>query len=272
MKRLEAWITLLSTTALHACSNVGYEDPSSPDIPDPVELTIVTEEPVLADGHSIVELLVKVDPRTPATTVIKIETTSGVLDPSAATGSAESRKIERKNTGTGRIPLTLTVGTAPGDTVITACAGDNCDYDTLKLTPSEPSEIVLTASPATLPADGSSTIDIHAALFAADSYRQVSTGARLRFRACCADASDGKAVDCDTSTFLSLPPQVDLTEGQEVTTKATALASTDGKPRSLWLLAQVWENGQGPVLCSTAEEGAVRDLLPITLTPTAPGN
>lgn len=269
MKRRPPLLPLAALTLL-ACTNAGYEAPGVLDPSRALDLEINTQGTILADGVSTVDLLVKVDPLTPASAVITVETSSGVLDPKADPQSAEARKIDLKNPGGGSIPLSLRVGTTPGETLITAKAGDFQVQRKLSLTPLKPAGLVLTASAATAPADGSTSIDVRAGLFAEDSYHQVSQGARVRFRACCAGDDDNAPIDCDASMLLSLPAQADLTQGQEVAVKAIAQRITSGDPRKLWLLAQVWDARQGPLSCAPPEDGAVRDLAPLTLDPVPP--
>lgn len=242
-----------------------YEAPGA--LPDGEALQLaVSPASATADGRETVEVAVTVKPETPASSVITLETSSGVLNPDADPESAEARKLDVKNPGTGIIRRTLRVGTTPGPVFITARAGDFQETREIELEASLPDRVVLTATPGKVTADGTTAIDVRAALYTEEIGGRVSQGARVLLGACCAAMDTGMPAECDTSGVLTLPALKELTQGQEIAVQATPLRIEGGDPWKLILVAQVWEEGHESLGCA-AEEGAVRDQVPITLTP-----
>jgi len=77
----------------------------------------------IADGQSLVDVTVVVNPKTARDTSIDVEVSQGVIALAADPDSADARKLSLKNLGGGRLPLKVRPSTAPGDLLITANVG-----------------------------------------------------------------------------------------------------------------------------------------------------
>lgn len=261
MSRLVTLVPLCA--ALGAC----YEAPGALDRARVLTLERISSEALVADGNDLVEFEVKIDPLTPTSSIVTIQTSSGMLAPDTNPSAESARKIERKNAGDGVIPFELRVGNEPGETILSARIGEFEDSLVLTLNPSEVTQLELDTESAQVTADGAAKVSLTVSLFAADTKKSVSVGARVEMIACCAGAN-GLPQACDTSELVSFPKLVALTQGQEMTVDVVPRRLTGADPTRLWIVAQAQKEGRSPPSCEAAEETPVLKRLLITLNPT----
>jgi hypothetical protein len=198
----------------------------------------------IADGQSLVDVTVVVDPRTASDTSIDVEVSQGVIALAADADSADARKLSLKNLGGGRLPLKVRPGTAPGDLLITVSVAGQVATQIVELRRSRAAELSVEADKRSITADGETGLSITVQLAAASPETAgaggapaeevvplVSLGEVVRFSVCCVDAA-GDLSTCSKAPPLQVPARSELKEGQSLTIRAVAdrISGTEDAP------------------------------------------
>jgi len=165
--------------------------------PSPTVSIDVQGGPFVADGSTQVPVTVSLGSGT-GTQVVKLITNIGVLDPSAASGSAVSFEIAA---GKSKI-VPLLVGRQPGRVNLSASIKDSVvAASTFDLGYAAPNLLGLTISPSAVFSNKTASGTVLATFGRNSGLGDVSVGTRVRFMVCC-DSGDGFG---SCSNYLSIP-------------------------------------------------------------------
>lgn len=184
--------------AVFALSFGCYQDPEALRPEEVITLTVPDEADALrADGRSVIELVVSVDPRTSASLPIRLSATSGSFRLGAPV-DGELRDTEVHHApGTGVLRVPFQLGVEPGPLYLSAELEGIVAEAEIRLAPALPDGILLDGAPRVLTANGQEHVTVEAQLVAFAA--EVSTGLLLETDLCCG------ADRCQPAVPVSVP-------------------------------------------------------------------
>lgn len=136
-----------------------------------------------ADGVGVADITVQFPGGSRPGVEVVVSTTLGVLDPSGAT-DAEKRKRKLMTSGRGDLTLPLHAGLESGVAIVTASIAEVSVERRVRLAPSIPTSLTLTANTHILGLNTALTSDITASLFVDGDKKRPSIGVDIAFLAC----------------------------------------------------------------------------------------
>lgn len=136
-----------------------------------------------ADGVSLADITVHFPDGSLPNVEVVVSTTLGALDPNGAT-DPEKRQRKLMTSGRGDLTLPLYAGLESGTAIVTASIGGVSVERRVRLAPSLPTSLTLTANTHILSHNGPLTSDITASLFVAGDKKRPSRGIDIAFLAC----------------------------------------------------------------------------------------
>jgi hypothetical protein len=238
-----------------------------------IELKVEPTTELRANGSSVIQLQISVDPDTDAAKPITVTTSSGVLDFAADPSSADARKVTLANAGgSGQLKVPLRVGREPGTTLLSASLVGVRAEASLQLGVALPAQLQLDPGATTIVADGTSKLTIKLRALASQD-ASFSTGLLARLAICC--DSQGAPSSCPALPPLTGPQSVSLADDGSASFDLLSRPweLRDQTPRTFWVLAEVSEGGpgEGVDLCAaTPAQSARRAQRALLVTPPSP--
>lgn len=151
-----------------------------------------------ADGVSVADVTIGFPGGSSPGVAVVVNTSLGVLDPNGATDE-EKRRRTLMTSGRGPLELPLYAGLESGTAIVTASLGNVSVERRVRLAPSSPTSLSLSANNHILAQGGALASDLTALLFVTGEKRRPSIGVDVAFLACEGTSASNK---------VELPPMV----------------------------------------------------------------